>query len=248
MGDVADAVKPVRLTIKTANIGRDVPAARTRANIERLKRTPMRGRRQQAVLWQELDDDDKPWERGMVHDLYPAVRWDTVPAARQPGCHVPVTLPKPWRIVEHHATKVSSGKAKISPDRYVNLTIATHPQLADPVGFVSFQLVAGAWTNPGQAEEAYRADAWAEGFAGAKAVVNDAALTGLTVIGGNDANNPHMPAIHPRAHVIVHQSLDYLWYVEGSTTVRVRGKGITNLTIDGHESPWARLDLSNKEK
>ena len=69
---------------------------------------------------------------------------------------------------------------------------------------------------------------------------------GKTASDGNDANNPHMPPVHPRMQTLVHQSLDYLWVVEGSTRVSVRAKGIADLSIDGHNSPWAVLDLSDK--
>lgn len=235
-----------RLRINTANIGRGVPADKARANMTKVRRGPLRWRRTPSgVLWQELDDDDRPWERGILHNLYTDhTTWP--PHNHMPGCAVPVTLPDPWRIAEHTATKVSDGKAKISPDRYVVRVVATHPDLTDPVAFVSFQLVAGAFTNPGQAAEQYRRDAYAAGFAGAKGIVHDTALQGLTVIGGNDGNNPRMAAIHPRQQTVVHQSLDYLWVVEGSTRVSVRAKGITDLSIDGHNSPWAVLDLSDK--
>jgi hypothetical protein len=240
-------MKPtVSLTVKVANIGRGVPTEVTRANLRRVRRRPPFAG-PQAVLWQELDDDDRPPEWTILTDLYAPPSYRTQPTPGHPGQHVPITIPAPWKVVDHTSTKVSDGLAHVSPDRYVTELVATHPDLDDPIAFISFQLVAGAFTNTGQAAEAYRRKAWSEGFSGAKGIVYAAVLKGMTVIGGCDANNPRMPGIHPRAHVLVHRSLDYLWVVEGSTEVRVKRRGTIPLSIDGHSALFAKLDLRNKD-
>lgn len=239
--------RPVRLTVKGANIGRGVPTAVARRNMARVKHggpTPS-WRVPQIVCWQELDDDDAADERQALSDLFPSFRYMTwPPRSHGPGHLVPITWPDPWKRHAVRAEKVSDGLALVTPDRYVTRVDLWHPKLPDPVAFISFQLVAGAWTNPGQIAEPARKALWEDGWAGARRMVAQAAKEGLTVVWNADTNRPRCPPIHLLEQRVVTHGLDCLGLVPGSVAVRVRGKGVIPLDIDGHDAIWARLDLT----
>lgn len=231
-----------RLEWRSANIGRDVTQALARANMTKIRRT---GQALLGVAWQELDDDDRADERAILDDLFPRDQFTTWPPRDSGAGHlVPITLPRPWQSVDQWAHKVSDGRSGISPDRYVTIRLATHPELegdqADhPVAFVSFQLVAGAFTNKGQAAEDYRRDAWASGWAGAKVIVRDLVRDGVSVIWSADTNRPKCPAIHPRETRVATHDLDCTGFVRGAGKYTTRivplNHGVIPLTIDGHE-------------
>lgn len=236
-----------RLLVKGYNLGRAKGRGANTVTLRTMVKARNAGPRgmirkdRQVVMEQEMDDDDQAPEWRMHRRLYPPGLYDSWPDPGQPGNHVPITIPRDLDTRGHRAVEVSDGLAKVTPDRYVTRRIAVTSK--GPLAFVSFQLVAGAWTNPGQSHEAERRHLWNEGFAGAKRVIGDLAAKGITTVYQCDGNNPHMAKVHPREVRLVHRGLDYLGLVPGDLKVRVKDTGWADLNLDGHDLLWALLDV-----
>lgn len=232
----------VLLDWRGGNIGRGVADPRARANMRRMRR-PIRVAGQPikpGVAWQEMNDDDEANETAIRRDLFPAPDFTTWPNVdHRTGSLVPITLPSVWTTEDAWATKVSDGMAKVSPDRYLTIRVARHRRLHAPLAFASWQWVAGAKTNPGQAHEDYRRDALADGFSGVRVELRDLQRDGITVVYAADTNWPGCPRLLPGDHRVTQQGLDANGYVQGrgATAVRldVRRRHRIPLNIDGHD-------------
>lgn len=231
----------VLLDWRGGNIGRGVSNVRARANMA-LMRRPIRVNGhpvKPGVAWQEMNDDDQANETAIRRDLFPAPQFTTWPNFdHRTGSLVPVTLPSAWEVEDQWATKVSDGLALVSPDRYLTIRVAHHPNLDAPLAFASWQWVAGAKTTPGQPHEDYRRAALADGFSGVRVELRDLQRDGITTVYAADTNWPGCPRLLPGDHRVTQQGLDANGYVQGhgnhAATLDVRRRHRIPLNIDGH--------------
>lgn len=249
---VVGLVTTVLLPVEGANIGRHVSASQTQANIRRVRLgvpESARAGQKPAVCWQEVNDDNAPVdERDYIGDLFPRPDFTTWPRFDRMGSLVPVTMPAPWTVEDQRAHLMSHGKAKVQPDRYLTTRVMRHPLLDAPLAVLSWQMVQGAFTDPGQPEEAYRRHSWLEvQWPAVQAEVTDLVRDGITVAYAADTNRPGCPRLRWDDHRVVQQGLDALGYVEGrgrALGVRVLRTWRVPLNIDGHDGTGALLALS----
>lgn len=245
----------VLLPLQGANIGRHADEATTRANIRRVRLgVPDRGElpaRAPAVCWQEVNDDNPPVnERDLITHAFPRPDFTTWPNFdHAKGSLVPVTMPAPWDTNMAWVTKISDGKAHVQPDRYLTVRVMRHPALDAPLAVVSWQMVQGAFTDPGQPHEAYRRHSWLDvQWPAVRAEVTELVYDGITVAYAADTNRPDCPRVRWDDVRVVQQGLDALGYVSGrgraALRVDVRRTWRVPLNIDGHDGTGALLALS----
>lgn len=249
----------VLLPLQGANIGRRVSAGETATNVAIMRRRPAGWPAGLAfhpgVGWQEVNDDNAPVdERDPINDAFPRPDFTTWPRFdHQVGSLVPVTMPAPWACVDPQtdqwASLMSHGKSLVQPDRYLTVRVMRHPELDAPLAVVSWQMVQGAFTDPGQPHEAYRRGSWLDvQWPAVQAEVTGLVRDGITTAYVADTNRPRCPLIRWDDTRVVQQGLDALGWVPGRSRhalqVRVRRTWRKDLTIDGHDGTGALLALS----
>lgn len=247
----------VTLDVAGANIGRDespdwaIHTQRAFQLVRRARATrDSAGKtRARVAMVQEMNDDDRAPEWSYARHAFRGWDWWPDQGAKR-GALVPVATPANWE--GHPATRVhflSSGEAKVSPDRYMTVRVNRIPGVDAPVGFASFQLVAGAWTNPGQPAEQYRRDAWHHGAQAVEDALLGYRTAGITVVGSCDSNRPGAWQFGvPGFQRVVTHGLDMLWVVDGkgphAAQVDVKRSDVVPLPIDGHDLLVATLAIS----
>lgn len=257
------AAPPVDLLFKGGNVGRPEDPRLSRRAFARIRAMGPKGPHRDDPTVEalaEVDDDDKPDERAMISALWPAKLHNVWPPVRHAGQLVPVILDRDLvdlgrRPVHNDAVRISEGLPKVTPNRDVTLR-RVDLGFAKPVTFAAFQLVAGAFTNPGQFAERERRLRWDEGWHGSAShpgVVDlfaDEVRNGVTVIYYADTNRPRCPKVHPRERRVVQVGLDVLGVIPGKGPDAVRvatlSKGHEPSPVDGHVFPWASLRLTGR--
>lgn len=246
----------VIVDVAGANIGRDdTPAwaVHTQRAFQLLRRANQtrdghRKARPRVAMVQEMNDDDRAPEWSYARHTFRGFDWD--PEQHGPGSLVPVATPGglDWKT-RTRVEFLSVGEAKVSPDRFMSVRVTRIPGLDAPIGWASFQLVAGAFTNPGQPAEQYRRDAWHVGASAVEHALADLRADGITVVGSCDSNKPGAWSFAvPGFDRIVTHGLDMLWVVQGkgkaAARVDVRRSDVVPLPIDGHDLLTATLALA----
>jgi len=246
---------PVLLPWQGANIGRRVPDGKAAANIARMRTMPAalappNALRRPGCAWQEVNDDNpRVDERDHINDEFPRPSWTTWPRFdHRPGALVPVTIPAPWAMEDQWTRQISDGRAHVQPDRFLTVRVMRHPLLAAPMAFLSWQQVQGAFTDPGQRDEAYRKASWPAQFHRVKVEARALVKDDITVAYAADTNRPGCPLLLWDDHRVKQQGLDALGYIEGRgrhhVHVRVRRTWRVPLNIDGHDGTGALLALT----
>lgn len=223
----------VRATVVTANIGRNVKPAETRANIERVRH----GFPNAIIGWQEIDEADAADEHAILAKTFGELEYHNV-AFRQA---VPISVPKPWTVEDAEVTKACEGLAHTTPNRYVVAALCSHPDLSEPVVILNGhyplarlggRLGQGRW-NDTQAAWERAAGRWHR--------------RGHTILTTRDTNRlRNMPLLHPLERQLLPNAISRISVIPGSVGVSVTGRRDVNLTIDGHDARSVELLLTVK--
>ncbi|MFD0200336.1 MULTISPECIES: hypothetical protein [Saccharothrix] len=120
-GTASAATDWIRLPVVTANIGRDNLGARE--NAIRAVRDADPGTRP-LVGWQEIvegDTGERPMITKHFGDFYQnAFLWD------DQSYRVPISVPRPWQVINSRATFVHGGIEQVSPPRWINEVVIGH--------------------------------------------------------------------------------------------------------------------------
>lgn len=111
----------IRLPIITANIGRKHLGAREAAI--RAVRHGVDGARP-LVGWQEISEGDRG-EPPMIEKHF-GNAYRTAFLRHQRSFRVPISVPKPWRIVDSKPTRAHGGIEKVTPPRWINEVVVRH--------------------------------------------------------------------------------------------------------------------------
>jgi hypothetical protein len=117
----AAATDWIRLPIITANIGRKHLGAREAAI--RAVRNGIAGERP-LVGWQEISEQDHG-EEAMIEKHFGSA-YRTAFLRHRRSFRVPVSVPKPWRIVDSEPTFAHGGIERVTPPRWINEVVVRH--------------------------------------------------------------------------------------------------------------------------
>lgn len=224
-------MKPARLTVVTANIGRGVKTPEAAVNIRRVVdgyRPTWWRPNPAAIGWQEIDEADFPNEHGLLHETVRKLS----PGALIVGFKtaVPIVIPSGWDVITERVNLTCQGRAGVTPQRVAVQALIEHHDTGTRV-----VLVNGHY--PHNAPDLWRVcqNAW-------ERVVESWTDRGYTVVTTRDRNKPgitdplspwEVPQLDPRL-------LDKITVIQahGPRAVRVTaGKPRTvKLSIDGHDA------------
>lgn len=212
----------------SANLGRHVNTAEFLANVRRIDDEAGRG----AVIgFQEIDEDDTPNEHhGLraVLDDFAFAGWDT---------RVPIAFGDKWSKAREGVVQAAPGLARLSPARVITETLLEHDNGAE-VAFLNLHFprndprLLSRWFSVERKLQA-RLGWWHD--------------RGITTAWTTDANRVRLPAMHPAERTLAHKGLDWIRCVEHPDGAQfdVVDTGVIALTIDGHDAPWARVEINN---
>lgn len=120
-GVAAAAGEWVRLPVVTANIGRENLGQREAA-IRDVRDAD--GDNRPVVGWQEISEGDTG-EPAMI-SRYFGSRYTNAFLNHDGAFRVPISVPRPWQVVDSRPTRVHDGVAGISPPRWVNEVVVAH--------------------------------------------------------------------------------------------------------------------------
>lgn len=212
-------------TFIQANLGRHVTAGEFIANVRWLagKATPGT-----VLSFNEIDEADTPNEhRDLARHLL-GVDWS--------GWHSrePVGFGSAWEVVSSTVLPGCPGLVRLSPARTITRTEARHNGV--PVVHLALHyprrhpLLASRW------KQLRRVHA---------ELVHDEVAQGNTVVWSADVNRLDFVPLHPKERTIARKGLDVIRVIEapGGAQVEVTASGVHQLSIDGHDAPWARVKL-----
>jgi hypothetical protein len=120
VGSASAAADWIRLPIITANIGRKHLDAREAAI--RAVRTGVAG--EPLVGWQEIGEGDKG-EPAMIEKNF-GNAYRTAFLRHERSYRVPISVPKPWQIVDSKPTRAHGAIKGITPPRWINEVVVQH--------------------------------------------------------------------------------------------------------------------------
>lgn len=219
------ADRVVEFTVVQANLGRGVGKAEFVANVRRLPRDAVKH-------INEADGADRVNEHEVLaRELPPGwAAFDT---------QVPINIPAPWRTVRTRVTIACKGLEKLTPHRPIVQAVAELDDETPPIVFVNTHFPRRhplLVTRRRQCRRVLRevVALWHE--------------RGFTVVWAGDTNTLKMPLVHPLEQRVVSDRLDHLGVVvhPDGAQLEVVASGVIDLTIDGHNAPWARLRVTRK--
>lgn len=216
----------------SANLGRHVDTAEFLANVRRIDDEAGRG----AVIgFQEIDEADTPNEHAglrKVLDGFDFAGWET---------REPIAFGDRWQIRRHDVTKGAPGLARLSPARTITEALAVHHSGAELV-FLGLHY---------PRNDPRLRVRWSDLRTRHKERIDYHHALRRTVVWFSDVNRVRFTPLHPAERTLAHKGLDWIRVVEhpDGAQVDVEDTGLINLTIDGHDAPWARVSLHHpKEK
>lgn len=121
VGTAAAAGEWIRLPVITANIGRDNLGAREAA-IRDVRNAD--GDNRPVVGWQEINEGDTG-EPAMI-DQYFGSMYTNAFLRHDSSFRVPISVPKPWQVVDSRPTFVHGGIENVTPPRWINEVVVAH--------------------------------------------------------------------------------------------------------------------------
>ena len=232
-GTAAAATDWIRLPVVTANIGRDNPGAREAAirdvrNADDLAR-PLVG-------WQEIREGDTG-EPAMINQYFGDLYQNTF-LWHDTAFRVPISIPKPWRVVDTKATFAHGGIEKVTPPRWVTEVVVrheSHPALEFVL--VNTHYIANAYNGDQRAD---LRDEWHT----TKDVHRDRVIhhhqQGRLVIWTADTNNPDYVRAtgQDTEHRAFFNGVDRVNWLPGNGSVRLEllNTKIVDMRVDGHDA------------
>lgn len=211
----------------TANLGRHVDVAEFLANVRAIDEEAGRG----AVIgFQEIDENDTPNEhaglRAILGAFFAFAGWAT---------RVPIAFGERWSKRREDVVRAARGLARLSPVRMITEVLLEHDSGA--------QLVVLDVHFPRKDPRLF--SRWRSVRAKLRRRIRYWHQLGFTVVWMGDANRVHLEPMHPDERVLAHHGLDGIRCVEhpGGVQLRVVETGSIDLTIDGHDAQWARVEL-----
>lgn len=225
----------VKVALVTANVGRGVPPAETKANIVRVRH----GFPGAVIGWQEVDEADRGDEHAMLAATFGDDHYRNISFPK--AC--PISLPKPWTVEIATAHLACEALAKTTPRRYIIEAHCTHPDLDDAVVFLNGHMpLARLGGAKGQ-------ERWDECHAAWVKVAHAVHISGYTILTTRDTNRlRNMPKLHPTERQLLPNAISRISVIEGSVAVRLLGRRNVNLTIDSHDARGVELSLSIKKR
>lgn len=217
------------ITIVTANLGRGVSSDRFEDNLERvIKQVPGTHR---FFGFQEVDEADDPEEMKLIR----AKLGDTHTFAGV-KTHVPIAVPRSFKVKHRSATVASEGVDGLSPRRHV-VEAVVHPD-----GKPDCKIVA---TNTHFARDAgslalvrREADVVLRQRLAKLRHKDEPLAAWLTA----DLNSRRYKKLAGNEQELVTARLDYIrGYPTNDVTMKLLKTGSVDLSIDGHNAHWARV-------
>ena len=232
-GTAVAATDWIRLPVVTANIGRKNLAAREDAI--RDVRNADDGARP-LVGWQEIREGDTG-EPAMI-DRYFGDLYQNAFLRHDTAFRVPISIPKPWRVVGSKATFVHGGIEKVTPPRFVNEVVVRHEtHTALEFALVNTHYIANAYNGDQRAD---LRDEWNHH----KDVHRDRVIAhhqqGRLVIWTADTNNPDYVRATGRdtEHRAFFNGIDRVNWLPGNGAVRLEllNTRTVDMRVDTHDA------------
>lgn len=232
--------EPVRMHLVTSNIKNDPDLPRDQVRHDMAAVSQLGG----VILWQEVAEPDD-WAD--LQATLPAEEWTHLHLTDE----CPISFRHAyWDLVDQGQEQLHGGLAHVSPHRVVTwakLARKGRPEVP-PVAVVNTHLVQGAFTDPGQAEEAWRLAAWNASHDKIAELVARFLAEGTSVVGGGDFNRPGTwPAFGPGCRWLLHGGLDHLYASDapGGARVQLDSVGLlsTAVLFTDHSARLADLTL-----
>lgn len=223
------------MIVMTANVGRGVPPAEYRANIERIKRRF----RSPIIGWQEVDEADQPEEFKIMREVF----GDRFAYAGK-KTSIPISFPKDTvqRVGTARITPGCKGLGGYTPNRPIvqqRLRPRHRPNLPPLVDINNHFPINRAATRSRRADCREALDEviayWWE--------------RECSMIIKGDFNG-RLSRLHRGEVRVVEEPLDHMRLIvhPKGVQVEVQDTGKIDLTIDKHDAHWARLGLSAPPK
>jgi len=190
-------------------------------------------------FFQEWDEADKADEHGISAKIAGEThKWLRFPSA------VPVMVPDEFKILRKprpNTLKMSDGIARWSPHRVLTKGLVALRSDTACQFLVGSTHIMRKRKGEADKQRAKHINRLKRQFAQAEAK-DDALIIGL------DANDLHLPDLHPNAKVLYHRGLDYIIALDSSTVKfkRVR-KETVDTTIDGHNLGVVEVEVEYEE-
>lgn len=218
------------LTIATANIGRKVPIAEFEENVMRLDRQVPGAHR--FFGFQEIDEADAPEELKFLKSVFGKTHRFVGQKTR-----VPIAVPRTFEVRRPVITFASPGVAELSPHRH-------HVQaVVSPVDKANAKIVASN-THFGRNVPELK-DERAQAAATVEERLKYWQEKGLPSWLTGDLNSKNFRKLGDNEQRWVTQGLDYIrGYDVAGVRMKLLSAGTVDLTIDGHNAHWARVEVT----
>lgn len=232
-GPAAAATGWIRLPVVTANIGREHLGARDAAI--HAVRNAVDGVRP-LVGWQEIGEGDRG-EVAMIERHFGSA-YRTAFLRHGKAFRVPISVPKPWRIVDSKATFVHGGIEHVTPPRWINEVVVRHEAHQNlEFALINTHYIFGAYNGP---KRPNRRDEYDHHHALHKQRVLAHHRRGRLVIWTADTNNPGFrKATGWKAEQRVFaRGIDRIDWMPGNGAVQLQPRGTksVDMRVDGHDA------------
>ncbi|MBB3041036.1 endonuclease/exonuclease/phosphatase family protein [Nocardioides soli] len=211
----------------TANLGRGADTAEFLRNVRAIDAEAGSG----AVIgFQEIDEDDRPDEHGALRHVlgraFSFTNWHT---------RVPIGYGRRWKRKRSQAISASAGLFRLSPARVISEAVLVHDR--------GLELVVLNVHFP--RNDPRLLSRWRSVDAKLRKRIAHWHARGRTVVWLGDANRGRLGPMHPLEQTLAHDGLDWIRVIKHPAGAQVRrtDTGTVDLTIDGHDALWARVDL-----
>lgn len=214
------------VTIVTANLGRGASIDEFKENVRRLKEeVPGKNR---FFGFQEIDEADTPSELKILREVF----GETHQFAGT-KTHVPIAIPRTFTVSKRESTVASEGVDGLSPRRHV-VQATVHPD-----GHPSRKIIA---TNTHFARDTRKL---LQARSRASVVLQQQLRTEHPSWLTADLNSQGYRPLAFDEKRFVTARLDYIrGYERADVKLRLLNVGSVNLTIDGHNAHWARVQIT----
>lgn len=228
-------IKPVSLTVVTANIGRGYRPSEARDNFERVRH----GFSDALIGWQEIDEADQADEHKLLAHIFGPDHYRNVGFRHS----VPISVPAPWTVEQADVVFACKFLPHATPNRYIVSALCSHPDLSEPVVFLNGHYpLARLGGREGRAR-------WSDCQASWVKRVLEWRQEGHTIVTTRDSNRLRfMPKLHPSERQLLPNAISRISVIPGSVGVKVVDRRDVNLTIDGHNARGVDLQLHAKPR